>query len=91
MRIILSILLLSVCFAEGRTWPEASTGTCGKGAGEIGDSWEPGLGLCLLDCTNPQDQLHLGGSSNWNDWWEWADYSNGNPCVTGAYICLLLK
>ena len=86
MRLILSILLLSVCFAEGRTWPEASTGTCGKGAGEIGDSWEPGLGLCLLDCTNPQDQLRLADSVNYDNWWEWSTYSDGSPCATGAYM-----
>ena len=86
MRIILSILLLSVCFAEGPTWPEASIGTCGEGAGGIGDSWEPGLGLCLLDCNHPQNQLLLVDSSNYDNWWEWDDYSNGNPCVTGAYM-----
>ena len=86
MRIILSILLLSVCFAEGRTWPEASTGTCGEGAGGIGDSWESGLGLCLQSCSNPQDQLLLGDSSNWDNWWEWSTYSDGNPCATGAFM-----
>ena len=86
MRIILSILLLSVCFAEGPNWPVASTGTCGEGAGGIGDSWEPGLGLCLLDCTNPQDQLHLGDSSNWDNWWEWSAYSDGEPCATGSFM-----
>ena len=86
MRIILSILLLSVCFAESPNWPVASTGTCGEGAGGIGDSWEPGLGLCLLDCTNPQDQLHLGDSSNWDNWWEWSAYSDGEPCATGSFM-----
>ena len=69
MRIILSILLLSVSFTKNKPWPPAATGTCGLDAGGISDSWEPGVGICLLDCTNPQDQLHLGGSSNWNDWW----------------------
>ena len=36
---------------SSKPWPPAAIGTCGEGAGGIGDSWEPGLGICLLDCT----------------------------------------
>jgi len=85
MRIILSILL-SVCFTQSRPWPPAATGTCGPDAGGIGDSWEPGLGLCLQSCSNPQIQLNLADPSNYDNWWEWADYSNGNPCSTGSFM-----
>ena len=86
MRIILSILILSVCFTQSRPWPPAATGTCGLDAGGISDSWEPGVGICLLDCTNPQDQLRLADSANYNNWWEWSTYSDGSPCATGAYM-----
>ena len=67
-------------------WPECSFGTCGPDAGGIGDSWEPGLGLCLQSCTNPQNQLFLGDSSNYDNWWEWSAYSYPSGCGTGGFM-----
>ena len=67
-----------------KPWPPAATGTCGSGAGGLGDSWEPGLGLCLLDCSNPQNQIRLAGSTHWDDWWEWSAYSP--ECGTGGFM-----
>ncbi len=72
---------------RGPCWPPAATGTCGEGAGGIGDSWEPGLGICLLDCTSPQNQLFLSDdSSNFDNWWENESYSDGSPCATGYFM-----
>ena len=84
--IIISLFVLGYSHSS-KPWPAAATGTCGEEAGGIGDSWEPGLGLCLQDCTYPQNQLLLGDdSSNYDNWWEWAAYSDGNPCSTGAFM-----
>ena len=42
---------------SSKPWPPAATGTCGSGAGGIGDSWEAGLGICLLDCSTKRRSL----------------------------------
>ncbi len=85
LSIIISLFVLGYSH-DGKPWPPAAEGTCGEGAGGIGDTWEPGLGICLLDCHNPKDQLRLGDSSNDDNWWEWSYYGDGNPCVTGAFM-----
>ena len=87
MRIILSILFLSVCFTEyPPCYPWCTKWTCGPGATGQGATWSPGNGLCLNDCNAPTENIYLDSNTVYADsWWEWSSY-NGE-CFTGMECC----
>ena len=87
MRIILSILFLSVCFTEyPPCYPWCTKWTCGPGATGPGATWSPGNGLCLNDCNAPTENIYLDGNSVYaNSWWEWSEYND--ECFPGMECC----
>ena len=87
MRIILSILLLSVCFAENAPcYPYCTKWTCGPGTTGPGATWSPGYGLCLNDCSDPTQNILLGSNAVYADsWWEWSEYND--ECAVGILKC----
>ena len=87
MRLILSILLLSVSFAENSPcYPYCTQGTCGPGVSGPGATWSPGDGLCLEACNDPTINIYLDGNSVYADsWWEWSEYND--ECAGGILKC----
>ncbi len=87
MRIILSILFLSVCFAENPPcYPYCTKWTCGPGTTGPGATWSPGYGLCLNDCSDPTQNIYLGSNAVYADsWWEWSEYND--ECAAGILKC----
>jgi hypothetical protein len=87
MRIILSILLLSICFAENSPcYPWCTKWTCGPGTTGPGATWSPGYGLCLNDCSDPTQNIYLDSNAVYeSSWWEWSEYND--ECAAGILKC----